>query len=84
MEWNFDFAHELAVEQKEACRNMAFSCKCRHRNGQPGTLWQRQRAFPLQLLNTYVILNLSMPHTASAMTDALKLNIDFSEQGRRA
>lgn len=25
-----------------------------------------------------------MPHTATAMTDASKLNIDFSEQGRRA
>lgn len=33
------------------------------------------------IFRTLVILDPSMPYPATAITDALKLNIDFSEQG---
>lgn len=60
--------------------------KEREADWQPDMLRERQRDFfhYVQFQNTYVILNPSMPQPATAMTDAPKLNIDFSEQGRRA
>lgn len=37
--------------------------------------------FSTYIFRTLVILDPSMPYPATAITDALKLNIDFSEQG---